>query len=370
MAKTKYNLHLKGYVGGWDFDSDYVDFVLNKYTDKEVSVLIDSPGGQLNTALSISSAFRRHGNVHAHFVGMNASAATIASMGAKRITMDHSAMYLVHQCSQSFFEWGSLNATDMQHLIDSLEKQKSDLNKMDANIAEMYAKRCKKKSADLLALMKVGGWLSAEEALAWGFVDELTEFEDESAPVLTDALVADFTAHGIPLPKMQTVTKSEDLTAFRRFFQACASIFKPSETETQSNNNNEHDQSNKTQSYDNKPETNHTPMNKVLKNICAILACDFLATTDDKITLTSAQLDTLEAAMTNKETSIAELTAKVNSLTEANQSLTEKLAKLPADTTHNVVDDKKNSIPEAEKSDIDRFFDTTNSAQALFDSLP
>lgn len=87
MAKTKYNLHLKGYVGGWDFDSDYVDFVLNKNTDKEVAVLIDSLGGQLNTALSISSAFRRHGNVHVHFVGMNASAATIASMGAKRITM-------------------------------------------------------------------------------------------------------------------------------------------------------------------------------------------------------------------------------------------------------------------------------------------
>ena len=89
MAKTKYNLHLKGYVGGWDFDSDYVDFVLNKNTDKEVAVLIDSLGGQLNTALSISSAFRRHGNVHVHFVGMNASAATIASMGAIREKMEY-----------------------------------------------------------------------------------------------------------------------------------------------------------------------------------------------------------------------------------------------------------------------------------------
>ena len=47
MAKTKYNLHLKGYVGGWDFDSGYVDFVLNKNTDKEVAVLIDSLGWQL-----------------------------------------------------------------------------------------------------------------------------------------------------------------------------------------------------------------------------------------------------------------------------------------------------------------------------------
>ena len=52
MAKTKYNLHLKGYVGGWNFGSDYVDYVLNKNSEKEVSVLIDSLGGQLNTALS------------------------------------------------------------------------------------------------------------------------------------------------------------------------------------------------------------------------------------------------------------------------------------------------------------------------------
>ena len=354
MAKTKYNLHLKGYVGGWDFDSDYVDFVLNKNPDKEVSVLIDSPGGQLNTALSISSAFRRHGNVHAHFVGMNASAATIASMGAKRITMDHSAMYLVHQCSQSFFEWGSLNATDMQHLIDSLEKQKTDLNKMDANVAEMYAKRCKKKSADLLALMKVGGWLSADEALAWGFVDELTEFEDEAAPVLTEALAADFTAHGIPLPKMQFATKPEDITAFKRFIQACASFFKTNDNPQVTENK----------------ETTKPPMNKVFKNICALLACEFLASTDDKITLTTAQLDTLEATLADKKKSINDLTAQVNTLTESNASLKEKLEKLPAASTQNVVDTKKNAVPEAEKSDIERFYDTTNSAQALFDALP
>ena len=358
MAKTKYNLHLKGYVGGWDFDSDYVDFVLNKNPDKEVSVLIDSPGGQLNTALSISSAFRRHGNVHAHFVGMNASAATIASMGAKRITMDHSAMYLVHQCSQSFFEWGSLNATDMQHLIDSLEKQKTDLNKMDANIAEMYAKRCKKKSADLLALMKVGGWLSADEALAWGFVDELTEFEDEAAPVLTEALAADFTAHGIPLPKMQSATKPEDITAFRRFIQACASFFHTNNTDITT-------ESNKTENKE-----TPTPMNKVFKNICALLTCEFLASTDDKVTLTTAQLDTLEADMEAKEKSINDLKAEINTLKDTNTRLEEKIKTLPAASTQNVVDTKKNAVPEAEKSDIERFYDTTNSAQALFDALP
>ena len=352
MAKTKYNLHLKGYVGGWDFDSDYVDFVLGKNTDKEVAVLIDSLGGQLNTALSISSAFRRHGNVRVHFVGMNASAATIASMGAKRITMDHSAMYLVHQCSQSFFEWGSMNATDMQHLINNLERQKADLDKLDANVAEMYAGRCKKKSADLLALMKVGGWLTAEEALAWGFVDELTDFDDESAPVLTDALAADFTAHGIPLPKMLTDNKSEDITAFRRFLQAFASVF----------HSQDKDHS--------KSSTETVTMKKTYHYICKALACDALESADDKTTLTTAQLDTIEADITAKYKEITDLTAQVAKLTQSNKDLEAKVQSLPADTTTNVVDDKKDGGAPSEKSDIEKFFDTTNSAQALFDSLP
>ena len=72
-----YQLHLKGFVGGYDFDADYVDFVLGKNKDNEVNVLIDSLGGQSSTALSIFSAFKLHGNVNVHFVGMNASAATI-----------------------------------------------------------------------------------------------------------------------------------------------------------------------------------------------------------------------------------------------------------------------------------------------------
>ena len=72
-----YQLHLKGFVGGYDFDADYVDFVLGKNKDNEVNVLIDSLGGQSSTALSIFSAVKLHGNVNVHFVGMNASAATI-----------------------------------------------------------------------------------------------------------------------------------------------------------------------------------------------------------------------------------------------------------------------------------------------------
>lgn len=120
MAKQTYHLQLKGYVGGWrsssarfanakNFDADYTDYVLSKNDGKEVHVLIDSLGGSLATALSMVASFKNHGNVHVHYVSMNASAATIVSLGAAHVSIDSSAMYLVHKCSMEFFQWASVS---------------------------------------------------------------------------------------------------------------------------------------------------------------------------------------------------------------------------------------------------------------------
>ena len=81
MSKTAYHISLKGYVGGYDFDRPTVDRELAKNEGKQVNVLIDSLGGSLATGLSISAAFKKHGDINVHFVGLNASAATIASLG-------------------------------------------------------------------------------------------------------------------------------------------------------------------------------------------------------------------------------------------------------------------------------------------------
>ena len=227
MSKTAYNISLKGYVGGYDFDRSTVDRELAKNEGKQVNVLIDSLGGSLATGLSISAAFRNHGNVNVHFVGLNASAATIASLGAARISIDAGAMYLVHKCSMAFFEWGSLNSDQFATLIADCEKIKADLDKLDLNCAQLYASRCKRKTEDLLALMKVGGWLTAKEALDWGFVDEITDLADEPAPKLTDALASAMANAGMPIPNIPVAEIDKD-SAFSRFLAALTSFFKPS----------------------------------------------------------------------------------------------------------------------------------------------
>ena len=59
------------------------------------------------------------------------------------------------------------------------------MDKLDSHVAAMYAVRCSKPQADLLALMKTGGWLTASEAKEWGFVDDVTDYAEDIKPMMT-----------------------------------------------------------------------------------------------------------------------------------------------------------------------------------------
>ena len=357
----KYTLQLKGYVGGMDFDTGYVDYVLSQHANEPVSVLIDSLGGSLATALSIAASFRNHGNVSVHFVGMNASAATIASLGAKRITMDANAMYLAHKCSVAVCQWASLNADQLSSEIASLEQMKSDLEKMDANVASMYAKKCRKDQADLLELMKVGGWLSAGEALEWGFVDELTSMREDKAPVLTDAVASAMAAVGMPIPQIQI--QDEQGTQFTKFLTVISNFFKSSTAQNQ------------------QPQTKHT-MNKILPFLVAALATDALRFEDGVCSLTEAQCDALEALLAQQDNQVKALQTQLQqqqALIEARdntiatqQERLDAQAKLlesqPGAATSQVVNNGKPS--NEPKDEVTQFMETSQSARALFDRLP
>lgn len=327
MAKNKYHLHLKGFVGDDDFNADYVDYILAKYPDEPVNVLIDSLGGYLATALSISAAFARHGNVTVHYVGMNASAATIASLGAVKVTIDTNAMYLVHKASQTFLKWASLNADEMQQLIDNLAKSKEDLDKIDCNIAAMYANRCKRSSKDLLELMARGGWLTAAEAKEWGFVDEITAEKDEKAPSLTEVQASVIAAAGIPVPKVPIAATQEqkEQSFFAQILTQFLSFIK----------------GNTKQVHDMETETNHTP------------------TTDEQpvdVLALQAQIDTLTSERDNLQNQVNDLQNRIEALNHQN-----------GDEPKHIKDDKKGG--EKEENALSDFFNSMNEATRLYNLL-
>lgn len=342
MSKN-YNIHLKGYVGGWNFSSDMVAYILDKRAGQEVSVLIDSLGGRVDHALSISSMFKNHGNVHCHYVGMNASAATIASMGAKRVTMDAAALFLVHKCMAIADEWGYMNADEIADAIARLEKTKKDNETIDTVIASLYASRCKKSKDELLALMKEGAWLTAQQALEWGFVDELTDQPEDAAPVITDTVADALAQQGIPLPELEA-KRGSFMERLFQFFTG-SHIQKPAAVAAITPNE--------------MPENKFTALAALIGEAVAVEADGGVALTQEhaekieaSLTEQSAAIEAHAAAIAEKEAKIAELEARVAAL-----------AAEPAATTSTVVEESKEGTSLAN-------LDKKKLADALLKNIP
>lgn len=360
MAKRKsYHLYLKGYVGGWNFDSDYVDYILNKYKDEEVHVLINSLGGSVATALSVSAAFSRHGNVHVHYEGMNASAATIASMGAKSISIDRNAMYLVHKCSQFMFVWDQMNADKLDEFIQECEKTKKDLNKIDLTIAKGYAARCKKDQADLLALMKEGGWLTAEEALDWGFVNEVTDLPEDEKPVMTAEVKEFLAAEGIPVPDVPMEEDADERGLVSRLKEFLRGL------------------------YPNHSETTNQVLSTMKKKVFALLAAvlciqtleceeggtcqltdEQLGKLEDHINTLQGKIDQSNSAIAQRDQTIADLQSQIR---DKDAEIAE-LGKKPADDSKQVNNEGGNSTV-TETNEVNDYCKEVAEAQKMLDQI-
>lgn len=217
-----YHIFLKGEVGSrWsgNFTSDMVNWILDKHQDSEVNVLINSLGGYTHEGLAISSLFKIHGNVHVHFIGQSASAATIAAMGAKKISIDADAMFLVHRCSGVVLEWAYMNTEQIDEFIKKLEKQKDEQSKIDTVVANLYARRCKKSTDALMQLMSKDTWLTAQEAKEWGFVDEITDDPEDKEP-LTESTAAAMSSAGMPIPPGYKGKKGSFVNRFFDFLRS------------------------------------------------------------------------------------------------------------------------------------------------------
>lgn len=136
---------------------------------RKVVVNIRSTGGDVNDALLIYEQLKSlKAKVVTQCYGYTASAATIiaqaASEGERR--MSENALYLIHKSS-----------TTVDGNSFDLSKRADLLHKTDERIANIYANASGRPAEEFLALMGEndgkGKWLSAEEALTAGLIDEI-----------------------------------------------------------------------------------------------------------------------------------------------------------------------------------------------------
>jgi ATP-dependent protease ClpP protease subunit len=170
---------------------------LAKREGEVVDIAVSSPGGDVAQGLEIYQAIKDHGKCNMHIMGMTASAATFLCMGAKSVDMVDGSLILIHNASTLVAEWTAANKGQLDQIIAKYQKERQDLDTIDKVIASLYSNRCGKKVEDCLAKMDKAAWLTAQDALDFGIIDEIRK--DDSCKKKKCSYSNDiFKSYGLP----------------------------------------------------------------------------------------------------------------------------------------------------------------------------
>ena len=318
----KYDYYITGVIGEeydwWTGErgttADMVKDFLDSHKDKEVNILVSSPGGLLDQGMTIGELIAAHGQCNMYIVGMTASAATLLCMKAKTVNIATGSLMLIHNSSLDIGFYGSANKQVIDKLVSKFQSKRDELDTYDKAIASLYSYRNHKSIEENMKKMDEEKWMLADEAKDFGIVDSV--FDDEQSKAAAKnvrnraAAKAGFTEH-FALPNIP-VSKDSNEGFWKRFRRDLGGIvglvnnIAPIE--------------------DNNNQTKTQTMKKIVMNcMCAILGVTDLEAADDgKVTLTDAQLQKVEDGLKAKDTSIASLTKErddaKNALTAANDA--------------------------------------------------
>jgi len=158
-------------IGYWGITAKQFRQDLGAVAGDEVTVRINSPGGDVFEGVAIYNTIKADNRpVSIVIDGLAASAASFIAMAGDDIEIADNAFMMIHRA------WGFVigNAMDLRETADFLEK-------IDDQIAEMYAKRGNEDAAAFLAMMDAETWLNAKESKALDLVDTITDEAEAQA---------------------------------------------------------------------------------------------------------------------------------------------------------------------------------------------
>jgi ATP-dependent Clp endopeptidase proteolytic subunit ClpP len=146
----------------------------------EIVLHIASPGGSVSDGLAIYNALVSHpAKVTSRVEGWTASMATIVALAGETVAMYDNCLFMIH--NPLLLCVG--NASELRQQADWLDR-------VSAIMAGIYMARTTKTEAELQAALDAETYLSADEALDWGFVTEVVVAEQAAAACDRTALEA------------------------------------------------------------------------------------------------------------------------------------------------------------------------------------
>ncbi len=156
--------------------------------NRKLNVRINSPGGSVFDGTAIYNALAKHkGDVTVNIDGIALSMASVIAMAGDTVRMADNALMMVHNPQGAAFG----EAKDLRAYADVMDKAK-------ANLVGAYTKKSGREAQEISDMMDAETWLTAEEALEAGLIDEITEAGETLAAHFD---IGTLTASGVKVPK-------------------------------------------------------------------------------------------------------------------------------------------------------------------------
>ncbi len=137
---------------------------------KEISVRINSPGGDVFDGISIYNRLKQHPAKKTVYIdGLAASIASIIALAGDEIVMGDGALYMIH------LPWSVAmgNRNDFENTINRLMD-------VEEQMVGIYAKKTGMDRSEIRSMLEKETWLNSSEAVEMGFATTVSE---DSLPI-------------------------------------------------------------------------------------------------------------------------------------------------------------------------------------------
>ena len=183
---------------GFDItDSQFIK-ELDQYKGQDVKIRANSPGGEVFQGWAMYNAIKEHGQCDIQIDGLAASMMTVIMLACRKISASKNAMIMIHNPSSG-------GGGDSQRL----KKDAELLDKVKTLIVTSYSERTGLSEEELSVMLDAETWLTAQEALEKGFIDEITDEvlqSTETTDLKNKKAKAVYMSYKKEAPKMQSLT--------------------------------------------------------------------------------------------------------------------------------------------------------------------
>ena len=176
-----------------------IDAALRSIGEKDVTVYINSPGGDMFEGIAIYNRLREHSHkVTTKVLGMAASAASVIYLAGSDRQVASSAFLMIHNC----WTWLAGNRHYLRDIADDMEE-------FDAAMADLYAETSGQSAEDIAELMDdetyIRGKRAVELGLATGLLAsaEITERETEDSTQANALKAMDVALAKVGMPRSE-----------------------------------------------------------------------------------------------------------------------------------------------------------------------